>query len=217
MMHLIPECVTMPKTKQWTLILALTLIAVAMASLWPLIQPHLIYIKTYLVQFRRFSYEQPGISYAVFSGIFIGILLIGLPLSTAIMLLGGVIYSFWEATAIITLCRLAAAVTGFVLGKQLLEWAGQSHRYIYLPKRKPLRAPPPMLDRFRNHEWLYLLMLRLAPVPDCVVNYSMGATAMRLHHYVTISLIGMVPFTFFCVWAGRQLGSVTNLLQTLMQ
>lgn len=174
-------------------------------ALWPLMQPHLIQIKAWLIEFKQYSRHQPATSYLIYSGVLMVILLLGLPVATAIILLAGITYGFWEAIMLVTACRLAAAGMGFVFTRHMIDE----------PRRERYRKKPTLLKKFERNPHIALLLMRLAPLPDSVANYTMGASPIRSSQYLLYSLLGMIPLTILYVWIGNELGSISKLIRFL--
>lgn len=65
------------------------------------------------------------------------------------------------------------------------------------------------IDRAVAREGLKIVtLLRLAPIfPFNLLNYALGLTRVRFHHYLVAS-IGMLPGTFLYVYYGKALGSL---------
>jgi uncharacterized membrane protein YdjX (TVP38/TMEM64 family) len=81
------------------------------------------------------------------------------------------------------------------------------------------KPPQPLQLRIlrlvESHPNLSVLLVRLAPIPDTIANYSLAAAPVRESHYAVMTLIGMIPFTLLCVSIGQQLGSISHLLRYL--
>jgi len=184
--------------------LILLAIAVIGHEAWPALKPHMIGLQDHLNQFALYSREHPLLSYSVYGAILCGVLLAGLPLATIVMLLAGVTYQFWEAAALITLCRLAAAAIAFFLARNLLSMNSDAQT------ERPL-----MLRKLEEHPNLSLFLARLAPLPDSFVNYTVAASPICQRDYVLVSLAGMIPFTLGCAWFGHHLGNVTALMNLM--
>ena len=172
-------------------------------ALWPLLHPYFHQIKLGLIAFKQFCRAYPALSYLIYGALFALILFLGLPIATALMLLAGITYEFWQATALVMACRMLVAVVAFILARRMIE----------PPKR--YQQKPWLFRKFENHPRLGLLLMRLAPLPDSTVNFTMGASPIRTHSYVLLSFLGMIPLTVLCIWIGGELGSVTRLMRFL--
>ena len=69
------------------------------------------------------------------------------------------------------------------------------------------------LERFSQHPQLGLLLARLSPLPDNVVNCTIAASPIDKKPFVLLSLLGMLPFTAVYVWLGSELGSISRLIR----
>lgn len=172
--------------------------------LWPFIHANISLVKATLIDIKKFCLSHTWQGYLVYTTILSVILFAGLPLASAAMLLAGVIYGFWEAVTLVTLCRLLTAAFAFFIVRRLLNCDGTPHK----------RAPY-LIRKFEKHPTIGLLLARLSPLPDSVVNYTAPVTPIHHTQYMIVSLIGMIPLTLLCVWAGGQLGSVAQLIRWL--
>ncbi len=151
--------------------------------------------------FKSLCHSNPTLSYAVFSATLCAILFFGVPLASALMLLAGVLYSFWEAAALVTACRVGVAVSAFSISNKYLapKYTGSSHKSKFI-------------KNIETHPNISLLLMRLAPLPDSMVNYSMSAVPVKTRSYALISFIGMIPATLMLIIAGEKLGSLSNFI-----
>ena len=187
----------------WTLLLFTIVIMAAGYAIWPMLHPYMEIIKSWLIGFKQFCHENPLLGYIAYGTLLALILFLGLPFAMAIMLLAGITYDFWEATMLVTICRLLVAIAAFLLV-----------RYI-MGEQRDAKPQPVVLRRFKRHPRVGLLLARLSPLPDTTVNYAMGTSSLDCMQYAAISLIGMIPLTLFCVWVGNELGSITQLIKML--
>jgi uncharacterized membrane protein YdjX (TVP38/TMEM64 family) len=184
------------------------IVALAFHAAWPFLQPHLKEVARALIHFKTYCHQNPYAGYAIYVMITLAILPFGLPISTAVMLLAGIIFSFWEATTLIMACRFAAAMLTLLAVRHV--WGETDGETRAGDKGRTAKKRLPRM--IRNHPNWSVLLVRLAPIPDSVVNYSLAAAPVREDRYALMSLIGMVPFTLLCVWIGQHLGTVNNLL-----
>lgn len=182
-------------------------LAAAGYALWPLMLENIALIKSTLITIKKYCLSHGWQGYCIYSAILTLILFAGLPLATAAMLLAGVIYGFWEAVALVTLCRLSTAGLSFCVIRHMIA----TDR----PVNKRGRKSPYIVQKFENNPNLGLLLARLSPLPDSVVNYTMPITPIPQTNYLLVSLIGMIPLTVACVWFGHHLGSVSRLVHWL--
>ena len=157
-----------------------------------------------LYYFKALCNQSPALSYAIFGVSLCAVLLTGLPVATALMLLAGVVYSFWEAAILISICRLGVAVSAFSLSKGY-----------FMAKNPKYETKAGFLRKVEEHPYISLLLMRLAPLPDSMINYSMSAIPVRMRNYAFISFIGMIPATLLVVLTGEQLGSLNNFISQI--
>lgn len=153
-----------------------------------------------LTQFKHICTHNTVMGYAIFSAALCIVLFSGFPAATIIMLLAGMIFSFWEAMLLITSCRLGVAISSFSIGQHFANNDGDAKK-------------PRLLQKLEDHPKTALLLMRLAPLPDSMVNYTMLAAPVKAREYALVSLIGMVPFTLFMIYMGESLGSIKSLIQ----
>ncbi len=186
-------------TKPLGLIIILTVIA---CWFLPDITAHAGTVKTQLIHFKKYCLANTWTGYLLYVSILSTILLAGLPVATVAMLLAGVIYGFWEVATLVTLCRLLAAILTFLIARQLIG----------RPSTRPFRTPY-LIRKFEHHPKIALMLVRLMPIPDSVVNYTIAASTISHRDYVVLSLIGMIPFTLLCVWMGQELGTISSFVR----
>ena len=182
-------------------IFTLLLLAVGY-SLWPIFLTHIGEVKALLIALKKYCLTNPWTGYFVYTGILSTILFAGLPIAGIAMLLAGIIYGFWEAFTLVTLCRLITATVAFFVVRRLID----THD-------RPKRKVPYIIRKFEHHPNVGLLLARLTPIPDSVVNYTLAASPIKHRDYVGVSLLGMIPDTLLCVWLGNQLGSISHLIR----
>lgn len=160
-------------------------------------------ITSSLYDFKALCQSNKILGYTVYSAALCIILFSGLPFATALMLLAGIIYSFWEAATIITACRVGVAVSAFSLSKGIMN------------KKEDSGNKPRLVEKMESHPYITLLLMRLAPLPDSVINYSASAVPVKTRDYAIVSFIGMIPATLMVILAGKQLGSLGNLISSI--
>ena len=194
----------------------MTVVAALAVITWPYVSTHTAEIKQALIELVRFSHQHNVIGYLLFAVIFSIVLFLGLPFATLIMLLSGILYNFWEASVLVTICRLNVAVLCFILADRIAQDSEPEKPKKMIRRRKRTMRQQTLLEkiqaRMQDRQKLTLFLLRLSPLPDNVVNFSVNASSLRLHNYITISLIGMIPFTLFYIWMGDKLGSISKLM-----
>ncbi|WP_018234987.1 TVP38/TMEM64 family protein [Ensifer sp. BR816] len=100
------------------------------------------------------------------------------------------------------------AVFAATLGSSLLFLAARGVLGDLLRKRAG-RFLERLADGFRRNAFLYLLVLRLAPIfPFFIVNIAPAFFDVKLRTFVAATLIGIVPATFAYAWLGCELDDV---------
>jgi len=183
------------------LVLVSLLFMLASYGMWPVLHPYLGIVKSWLIEFRQFCHSNPILGYIAYGSLLAAILFLGLPFAMVIMFLAGITYDFWEATMLVTTCRLLVAIAAFLLVRHMMQ--------------DTQAEQPALIKKFEGHPKVGLLIARLSPLPDTTVNYAMGASSLGCMQYAAISLIGMIPLTLVCVWIGNQVGSITELIRML--
>jgi uncharacterized membrane protein YdjX (TVP38/TMEM64 family) len=105
---------------------------------------------------------------------------------------------------------LGGAITVFAatLGSSLLFIAARGVLGDLL-RRRAGRFLERLADGFRRNAFLYLLVLRLAPIfPFFIVNIAPAFFDVKLRTFVAATLIGIVPATFAYAWLGCELDDV---------
>jgi len=171
-------------------------------GLWPFMEPYLPLLKQSMLDFRKYCHLNPSMSYMLFTVLLSATIMVGLPLVTLWMLAAGLFYNFWEATAVVTFSRLLAAGIIFAVARRMIKRGP-----------RPSRRDPYILRTLYRHPNISLLLARLAPIPDAAVSYTSAAAPINRRDYLLVSLVGMIPFTLFCIWMGQQLGNITNLMR----
>jgi len=124
------------------------------------------------------------------------------PVATALSLLGGSLFGFWEALLLVSFASSAGATGAMLLSRYVL--------------RTPVERRWPQWVSVINKGLersgiFYLLALRLAPAPPFfVVNLLMGLTRVPAWHFFIISQIGMLPLDVVFVNAGRTLATLNS-------
>lgn len=142
-----------------------------------------------------------------FTLVFALVLGLYIPGGIVMMLLIGAIFPFWTANAVANLGNLMGATIGFFLSRYLLRDEVQccyGHRLTRINRG------------IERHGWLYLIVLRIAPVlPSPVINLLMGLTPMRAFTYIWATLLGRIPMTALYVNIGAELGEIESLSDLL--
>lgn len=145
-----------------------------------------------------------ALAYIAVFALFIGFYVPG---GIVLLLLAGAIFPVWEANIYANLGNMLGATIGFLLSRHLFRDEVQNY---YGQRLKPIN------EGIRLHGWLYLLILRIAPVlPSPVINLGMGLTPISLLTYAVVTLIGRIPMTALYVTLGGELGAIEEFSDLL--
>lgn len=152
---------------------------------------------------RNYMQQHPLWGAVLFTIIFALVLGFYIPGGVVLMLMVGAIFPLWHANIVANLGNLLGATIGFFISRHLLRDEVQACYGEKLARvNKGIQA----------HGWLYLIILRIAPVlPSPVVNVLMGLTPMTVGTYMTVTLIGRIPMTAFYVNLGAELGEIQRM------
>jgi len=130
-----------------------------------------------------------------------------IPGGVVLMLLVGAVFPLWQANVVANLGNLGGAVIGFLLSRHLLRDEVQAYYGSQLEG---------VNEGIRRHGWVYLIILRIAPVlPAPVVNLGMGMTPMSLPVYAVATLAGRIPMTALYVNLGSEIGEIGRMSDLL--
>ena len=116
--------------------------------------------------------------------------------ATPMTIAAGVLFGLVRGSILATLGATLGATAAFLAGRTFArDWAARK-----LQHRPALAA---MDDAVGREGWKIVSLSRLSPIfPFTLINYAYGLTQVRLRHYVTASLIGMIPPTVMYVYIG---------------
>lgn len=123
------------------------------------------------------------------------------------LLTAGVGFAYGPAwgTLLVSPVSVLAATLAFVLGRTVArEWIARriagSPRFLAVD------------EAIGESGFKIVLLLRLSPLlPFNLLNYALGLTRVRLHHYVVASALGMLPGTVLYVYLGSIVTSASEL------
>ena len=122
------------------------------------------------------------------------------PAAPLIGLTGGALFGLWPGLLMVTIASAIGSTLAFFESRYLMrDWV-----------ERRLGRRLAKFDRDVGQQGgAYLLTLRLNPfIPYWLVNLAMGLTAMRLHTYIPLTLIGLLPSIFLYVEAGTRLATL---------
>lgn len=130
-----------------------------------------------------------------------------IPGGAVLLLLSGALFPFYEAIIWGSIGNLIGAVLNFLIARRFGKpWA---HRHYH-------ELMEQMHKGMEESGWLYLLVLRIAPVvPSPLVNIGMGLTHISVAVYGFITVLGRVPMTAVYAYFGRELGQIPSLSHLL--
>lgn len=135
--------------------------------------------------------------------LYVAVTALSVPGATVLTLLGGAIFSFWQAAVLVSLASTLGALLAMLASRYL--FAG------WVRRRFPRQMAIVNAGMARDGAF-YLFALRVMPLfPFFLVNMLAGVTRIGLLRYWWVSQVGMLPATLVYLNAGRQLGQLTSL------
>ncbi len=124
--------------------------------------------------------------------------------ATPLVLAGGYIYGPLWGTVIVTFSATGGAMASFLVGRYV------ARDFVEKMIGKDLRFSA--VDKAVGSRGLTLVFLsRFSPLPFNPLNYSWGLTGVRLRDYAPATFVGLIPYTFFLVYAGSLLTKLTQV------
>ena len=184
----------------------LILIMVAVAAFFALdLQRYatLDHIKTERHALQDYYANEPFLALAVYCVAYIIVTALSLPVATAMTLIGGALFGFFTALAMVSFASTIGATLAFLAARFLFKDWVQGKYGAQLKK---------INDGFASEGAFYLFALRLTPVaPFFVVNILMAMMPVKTRTFYAVSQLGMLPGTAVYVYAGTALGKITTL------
>lgn len=160
-------------------------------------------VKSGMEGFRGFARDHYALSVAAYLMAYLLVGLAFLPGATVLALLGGYLYGFLPATVYVLVGLNLGSVCGFYLARQAVG-ARIQRRY-----EKPLRW---FNEEIRRYGHYFLFVFRLLPLlPFSLVNYFSGLTRIPFRTYIAATVLGELPGTLLCTYAGRQLAAIESM------
>ena len=151
--------------------------------------------------------QAPLQSALVYFAVYVLLSALSIPGAALLTLLGGALFSLWEATLLVSFASTLGATLAMLVSRYLLrDWV-----------QRRFAAQMNTIDAGMDRDGArYLFALRLMPLfPFFLVNLLMGLTRLRVHHYWWVSQLAMLPATVIYLNAGRELGKLTSLRDIL--
>lgn len=150
---------------------------------------------------------RPVLGAVIYTVVFALVIGFYIPGGIVLLLLAGALFPFWEANIYANAGNMLGATIGFFLSRYLLRDEVQA---CYGKKLRPVN------EGIKSHGWIYLLILRIAPVlPSPVVNLGMGLTPINAWVYMAVTLLGRIPMTMLYVTLGMELSDIEQLSDLL--
>ncbi|MDK3076847.1 TVP38/TMEM64 family protein [Enterobacter hormaechei] len=151
--------------------------------------------------------QAPLQSALIYFAVYVLLSALSIPGAALLTLLGGALFSLWEATLLVSFASTLGATLAMLVSRYLLrDWV-----------QRRFAAQMSTIDAGMDRDGArYLFALRLMPLfPFFLVNLLMGLTRLRVCHYWWVSQLAMLPATVIYLNAGRELGKLTSLRDIL--
>lgn len=136
----------------------------------------------------------------VFIGICVAVIFLHLPEIVPIAI-GGVVFGGLRGFAYGWIACLIGMTATFLIVRYLARDAVQRGLFVRFPRLRALD------ERLARHGFWTVLLLRVFLFAAPPLNWGLGATRVRLHHYVGGSALGVVPAIGSAVWFGDLVAS----------
>ena len=151
--------------------------------------------------------QAPLQSALIYFAVYVLVSALSIPGAALLTLLGGAIFSRWEAMLLVSLASTLGATLAMLVSRYLLrDWV-----------QRRFAAQMNTIDVGMVRDGArYLFAWRLMPLfPFFLVNLLMGLTRIQVRHYWWVSQLAMLPATVIYLNAGRELGKLTTLRDIL--
>lgn len=189
--------------KKWAPLIAIVCL---MLLAWALGLHHAVSLenfKAHKSEIREYTLQNPALSVAAFSALYIISVALSLPIASLLTFIGGFLFGQWLGTLYVVVSATIGAILIFLTARSSL---GESLR----------RKAGPLYEKVQKdmneNAFSYLLGLRLMPVfPFFVINILPALFNVRLKTYIAATFLGILPGSFVYVNVGRALGEADNL------
>jgi uncharacterized membrane protein YdjX (TVP38/TMEM64 family) len=149
------------------------------------------------LKWSNFAHAHPILSALYFMGIYIATVMLVIPASTFLTVLGGFLFPMPLAIAYACISETIGATLFFLASRLATEETLGEKRQGVLAK---------MQKELYSHQACYLLFLRFSHLlPFWLVNFGAGVFHLRTRTFIWTTLIGVIPLTFFLVEGGESL------------
>ncbi len=154
-------------------------------------------IKSEHVRWKLFVTGHPGLSALYFIGIYIVSVLLIIPDSTILTLLGGFLFPLPLAILYSCIAETVGATLFFLAARlAFVETLGKRKGYFMHGLQK----------KFQANQVYYLLFLRFSHLlPFWIINLSAGIFRVRTSTFIWTTFVGVIPLTFFIAESGANL------------
>lgn len=158
------------------------------------------FLKSHQALLADYTDRHPWQAAGIYVALFVLATGLSIPVATVFTLVAGAVFDFTEALLLTVLAGSIGATLAMLLSRHVFRDT--------VARRWPRQVA--VLDRgIERDGGLYLLSLRLAPVPPFfVVNAVMGLTRMPARQFFLITLLGMAPLDAVFVNAGHALARI---------
>jgi len=139
---------------------------------------------------------------AIYAALYITVVALSLPSSTALTLVGGALFGFWTGLIVVSFASTIGATLAFLMARFLIrEWVQGKHgKYIEA-----------MNKEFEEEGGFYLFAIRLVPLfPFFLVNIVMATLPIKTRTFYIVSQLGMLPTSAMYVYTGTELGKISS-------
>ena len=158
--------------------------------------------RIWVSQFVNSNYLLSVLSFII---IYFFISALSIPGAIILTIFAGFLFGVILGIIYVNISATAAAVVTFLITRY---FAGQRLQSKYSGFLKRFN------ENIENHEYAYLLILRLIPIfPFFLVNILAGLTDVQLSTFFLTTMIGIIPHSFVYVFAGRELMTITSIAQ----
>lgn len=186
-------------------ILLITVIGIALLVIYSQYSEYFTFsqLKAHKEWLKSIAVEHPYAAPTFFFLLYLWLTVFSIPIATIVILSIGFVYGRLWGTVLVSFASTFGACITFLISRYYLSHFAQK----YFSKRLEQ-----VKKGFAQKGEMYLLSLRLFPFfPYILINLLFGLTNMKLKRFYIVSQIGMLPYTFFYINAGYELGKINNI------
>ncbi len=146
---------------------------------------------------KSFAMAHPLVCPLLFLAVYVAAALLSLPFAAMLTIFAGFLFGWLPAIFIVAVSATTGASIAFLVVRSLARGLGD-----IAPKRLSR-----MFQRgFREHAFVYILALRMAPFfPFALVNAAPAFFQVRLRVFAAATFVGILPATLLYAWLGSGL------------